>query len=1021
MAVSISATDDSTLPRRRRLSRALVGVAASAIAFSCAMASEAFAAPGVPADPVTVYAENFENGMGTRPVLLTDYVGAPPISETYTADPEWLTQCNGVLVEFNSPDSDQADAGCAAVTSYGRVRQLAWAIGVHGRAADPTTNHSVSAYTEGDPGAGSVEFETVSDIALPGANGRYVTFSVDAAAVNCQVSAPLYQFYLTSAADATPVGGLVNACTSSRTVDIPAKGVTPGLPANVGTYTSSGAVLFEGAALGIRMTNANASGAGNDAAFDNIRILDVTPTLDKSFSPAVLDAGQTATLTFTVTNTSELAAKPGWSFTDNLPDGLVVANPSGATTTCTDGSVTAAAGGGSIDVRGDLDAGQASCTVSVDVTSPAPGRFTNGPGNVRPRGLNPPADSTVHFRGADLSVVKTATSTPAIPGTSISYRLVVRNAGPDAAINARVTDALPAGLTFQSASPGCAASGQNVTCTLGNLAAGGSQTFTVTASVDSQLDAGELTNTATTSSETPDPKPSDNTSTTRVPVEPQADLAIVKRALSSRPVPGRNLTYELTVTNNGPSPARDVRVTDPLPRGLSFVSASEGCRFESGTVTCTVAALESGRSVTFRVVTRVASSVTGGLANTATVESPTRDPEPSNNRDTEEVPPGPEADLSITKVASVDRVAVGSQLFYTLVVRNDGPSDAQNVVVTDAAGAGLTLLSARGSQGACSVEAGRVTCRLGTLAAGGTAQVLVSARADQVGELVNSATVESPTEDPDPRDNRDERRVTGDPPPATPLQPADLEIVKTSNRRATLGAQSIRYKLAVRNVGPGSATGAQVIDTPSLPVRIVSVRSSVGRCSRTVPIRCDLGTLRSGDRATVMVVAQPRAPGTLRNGASVTGDVPDPDAANNIDGTATRVRGLLRIRKAASTTRIRAGGTLSYRIRVTNASSFALRSVRVCDDLPSGLVFVSSTPRSRLSRGRHCWTIRALGARMSRTFTVRARVLRGTSGRKVNTATATAPGARGARSRAAADTAPIQVIAGRVRSGGVTG
>jgi uncharacterized repeat protein (TIGR01451 family) len=188
-----------------------------------------------------------------------------------------------------------------------------------------------------------------------------------------------------------------------------------------------------------------------------------------------------------------------------------------------------------------------------------------------------------------------------------------------------------------------------------------------------------------------------------------------------------------------------------------------------------------------------------------------------------------------------------------------------------------------------------------------------------------------------------------------------------------------------------------------------------------VPIRCDLGTLAVGARATIRVVAQPMAPGTLRNSASVTGDVPDPNTRNNIDGTTTKVQGLLKIDKVASTSRIRAGGSLTYKIRVTNASAFALRSVRVCDDLPSGLAFVSATPRARLSSGRYCWTLRTLGAGKSRTFTLRVRVLRGTSGRKVNVATATAPNARGARSRAAADSAPIQVIAGVVRSGGVTG
>jgi uncharacterized repeat protein (TIGR01451 family) len=70
----------------------------------------------------------------------------------------------------------------------------------------------------------------------------------------------------------------------------------------------------------------SSAGGGNDAPFTNIRILDATPRLTKSFSPATLNAGGTSTLTFTITNTSELAAKNGWSMTDALgpsaPSGL---------------------------------------------------------------------------------------------------------------------------------------------------------------------------------------------------------------------------------------------------------------------------------------------------------------------------------------------------------------------------------------------------------------------------------------------------------------------------------------------------------------------------------------------------------------------------------------------------------------------------------------------------------------------------------------------------------------------------
>jgi uncharacterized repeat protein (TIGR01451 family)/LPXTG-motif cell wall-anchored protein len=349
--------------------------------------------PGTPSNPATLYTEPFENGLGTNQVLLSNYTGAAPTNEAYTADQPWLVGCNGEIVEFNTPYTDLGNCRGTADTSH--TRQLAYALGVHGGASDPATNHAVTAYTDGNPGANAVEFATKQPISLPDANGRFVTFSVDGAAQNCPVSAPSYQFALISGSTTTPVGGAINPCASGTAVNVPAIGTEPAGPVNAGTYTSNGSVLLSGSSVGIRMTNGNGSGQGNDAAFDNIQILDATPQLDKAFSPTTIEAGDSSTLTFTVTNTSELAAKNGWSFTDSLPSGLTVASPNGVDGSCPGRTVTAAAGGTSIKVSGNLGAGMASCTVSVHVTGTAAGSYTNGPDNVTTTGLNPPGGSTL--------------------------------------------------------------------------------------------------------------------------------------------------------------------------------------------------------------------------------------------------------------------------------------------------------------------------------------------------------------------------------------------------------------------------------------------------------------------------------------------------------------------------------------------------------------------------------------------------------------------------------------------------
>jgi uncharacterized repeat protein (TIGR01451 family)/fimbrial isopeptide formation D2 family protein len=380
------------------LSVGLLASGLTSVALVTGPAQPAAAAPGTPGEPqanTVLFAEDFENVTGTAPVGLAAYTGDG--GQRYTADPAWLTACNGQIRSFNTPYTTLGNCASTAYTS--NLGQLAYALGAHAEATDPRANEAVTAYTEGNPGVGAVQFRTVGNVPLASASGRFLTFSVDTAAVNCQVSAPLYQFsFLNESGAATNVGGVLNACTSNKTVDVPAYGTIGARAVNVGTFTSNGSVLFDGASLGIRMTNQNGSGTGNDAAFDNIRILDVTPQLDKAFSPAVVATGATSVLTFTVTNTAELAAKNGWSFTDTLPAGLTVADPSGTATTCPAGTVDADAGSSTITAGGNLSAGMESCTITVTVTSDTAGAYSNGPGNVEVAGLNEPGTSTVTFQ-----------------------------------------------------------------------------------------------------------------------------------------------------------------------------------------------------------------------------------------------------------------------------------------------------------------------------------------------------------------------------------------------------------------------------------------------------------------------------------------------------------------------------------------------------------------------------------------------------------------------------------------------
>lgn len=387
------------------------------------MVSAAPGSPGVPDAPNVIYTENFQNTSAVGPVLLSDYNGLAGM--TYTANAEWLTNCNGEVITFNTPNNEFANSNCSVgnggpnsgtnlTGAYDQVRRMAYAMGLLDSAADPATNRALTAYTDygnlwADPGADLVQFETEQLIELSGGTRRFVISNLDTASVNCTfdgtVQAQLVFYLLDGGTPRRINQDAINVCQ-----DPDAQAFTPpALGSNGSGSVSSNeviaariytdrAVLTNNTTVGLRMINEEGGGYGNDNALDNIQMADVSPKLDKAFSPSVVETSATSRMTFTVTNTTDLMAKEGWSFTDTLPSSLVVADQADTETTCTNGVITASEDKTQVSYSGDITAGQTSCTLSISVTSNTANTYTNGPSNLTSVvGLHLPADAEVTF------------------------------------------------------------------------------------------------------------------------------------------------------------------------------------------------------------------------------------------------------------------------------------------------------------------------------------------------------------------------------------------------------------------------------------------------------------------------------------------------------------------------------------------------------------------------------------------------------------------------------------------------
>jgi uncharacterized repeat protein (TIGR01451 family) len=274
-------------------------------------------------------------------------------------------------------------------------------------------------------------------------------------------------------------------------------------------------------------------------------------------------------------------------------------------------------------------------TASVSASTPDPNTSNNS------------ASGHVSFvAAADLSIVKSAPTT-AVAGTSFSYVITVNNAGPSTATGVVVKDTIPGQTSVLSVTPtvGSCTSGipgnplQPLTCTLGNLAPLGSAAITVTVAVSPSVPDGTvINNNATVSSSVVDPNNADNSGSAAVTVQARADLVITKTSDKTVYKPSSVITYTIAVTNNGPSDALAVIVTDNLPTTMqaSYQSDSGGCTKSGLTLTCNLGNMPVGTSKSF-IMRELVKGTRGVVSNTASVISSTTDPSTANNASTRAV------------------------------------------------------------------------------------------------------------------------------------------------------------------------------------------------------------------------------------------------------------------------------------------------------------------------------------------------------------------------------------------------
>ena len=272
------------------------------------------------------------------------------------------------------------------------------------------------------------------------------------------------------------------------------------------------------------------------------------------------------------------------------------------------------------------------------------------------RGKRRPCALVASSRSGDESVA----------GGRVEYSIVVRNLGPEAATQVEVADILPANTTVHSAfviddsidgmglgqaqptdpqpqpelvegegegeGEGTTAdscthtpdAGNLLICTLGDMESGSVKEISIKVDTDPAIMGGStMTNTAEVTSATVDPATANNRDEAIIAMSSQSSLFIESSASNPNPAIGEEITYTVSVRNNGPSVARGVSIHQSLPAEMEFVDSSIPCLLEEDELglnyACALDSLENGylrvgQTVSVQIRAKVSDSAVCGPA-----------------------------------------------------------------------------------------------------------------------------------------------------------------------------------------------------------------------------------------------------------------------------------------------------------------------------------------------------------------------------------------------------------------------
>ncbi len=516
-------------------------------------------------------------------------------------------------------------------------------------------------------------------------------------------------------------------------------------------------------------------------------------------------------------------------------------------------------------------------------------------------------------------------------------------------------------------------------------------TATVTSTNSSTPTSTAIPTSTMTATSTSSSTPTSTATATSTPV-PVTDLRLTKSVNTTTPNEGENITYLVTVTNDGPLATTGVVVNDSLPSGTNYSShtASQGT-YDNGTGDWIVGNLGVGASATLQIDAQVASGTGGStIVNTATITgSSITDSNTTNNSSSATIAINmpPNADLALTKTVSNNTPLEGDTVTYTVTVTNNGPDPTTGVSITDNLPSGVTYSSHTATQGTYS--GGNWSVGNLNVGASATLQITVTINSGTVGTTITNTATVSASSLPDliPGNDSASASVTVQPPPT-----ADLVMAKTVDISTPAEGDTVTYTVTVTNNGPDPTTGVSITDNLPSGVTYSSHTATQGTYSGST---WSVGNLGVGASATLQITVTINA-GTagniITNTTSISASsLPDPDPGNDSANASITVQAAdLSLSKTASVPELLEGAIITFTVTVTNNGPDPTTGVTVTDNLPTGLTYSSHTASQGTYSGG-IWSVGNLGVGSNATLQIAATVDAGTNNTNLtNTASVTA-------------------------------